>query len=508
VEKRVPRNRPAPPGIPELTDLECESAPPIAKSDTLQCLFSAAGSLWRLSGIARKLRSTIDLKLIFVFGVCIVGGFDACTSVAFRTEANTFTSAYGDVLNGQMLLNLARLDNGHPAYFIAVGVLNSHWNMGATATGGVSPSDTDSTTRSLTQQATPAGGILRPAIKMLQRVATSVVGGTASTSFQSTATPDWQLIPLNNDQLTQLVLSPTRTSVFFTLYDQGVPVDLLMRVLVEEIQTTTTSRTTVQRNDPTGGPQASYVDFLRLCQVARDLQRNGFLRIESTKGKFSPSGDPIDEPPDPWVVLQTQQGGAVWKQQAQKWQLGKEQSGGLAFTISDTPPYNNAIAKVMEDGNVPDRDFVRKVVVALATSSVLGNATQTTGNSLLAAPRPDLNDPDDPRKVLVILRSYSRVLEAVAREQNNFPKDARLIPVAQDEPVIRTKWTDPVQKPGNSISSVRYAGQRYIVADPENPVEGRSKTWNRDVFRLLIALNSQVAVDISKYQRQVLELRQ
>jgi hypothetical protein len=30
--------------------------------------------------------------------------------------------------------------------------------------------------------------------------------------------------------------------------------------------------------------------------------------------------------------------------------------------------------------------------------------------------------------------------------------------------------------------------------------------WNRDVFRLMVALSSQVTVDISKFQRQVLEL--
>lgn len=475
----------------------------------INCVLDAIRSSLRSKEVAVKtLASTIDLKLIFIFGVCIVGGFDACTSVAFRTDANTLTSAYGTVLNEQMLLNLARLDNGHPAYFIAVGVLNSHWTMGATVTGGASRSETDSTTRSLTQQATPAGGLLRPASRMLQTVASSVFGGTAGASLESRATPDWQLIPLNNEQLTQQVLSPTRTSVFFTLYDQGVPVDLLMRVLVEEIQTTTAGRTTVQRNDPTGGPQVSYVDFLRVCQVARDLQKNGFLRVESTKVKFSPSGDPIDEPPDPWVVLQTQQAGAAWKQQGQKWQIGKEQAGGLAFTITDKEPYDNAINAVIKEGKVADRRFVQQVVTWLATSSVLGNTSQAPGNLQLAAQRPDLKDPSEPRKVVVILRSFSRVLEAVAREQNNFPRDAPSIPIPQNEPVIRTKWTDSTQKPGNSISAVRYAGQRYIVADPETPVAGRSKTWNRDVFRVLIALNSQVAVDISKYQRSVLELRQ
>src|SRR5947207_1923371 len=132
----------------------------------------------------KKFGSRIDLKFTFVLGFCILGGFDACTSVAFRTEANNFSSAYGDVLNEQMLLNLARLDNGHPAYFIAVGALNSRWSMGATATGGVAPTDTDTTTKSQTKQ--PIGGIiggtLAIANKMLQTVSTATVGRSVSAS--------------------------------------------------------------------------------------------------------------------------------------------------------------------------------------------------------------------------------------------------------------------------------------------------------------------------------------
>lgn len=468
----------------------------------INCLLGASRPLQRLMTAFKAFNSQADLKLTFIFGFCIVAGFDACTSVAFRMEANNFSSAYGDVLNEQMLLNLARLDNSHPAYFIAVGTLNSKWNLGATATGGVSPSDTDTTTRSQGKQ--PIGGVLGVTSKMLQTVSSAVIGRSGSATIESRVTPDWQLIPLNNEQLSQQVLSPTRTAVFFTLYDQDIPVDLLMRVLVEEIQTTTAARTTVQRNDPTGGPLVSYVDFLRVCQVARDLQKNGLLRVESTKGKFSPSGDPIEKAPDPWVMLQTQQGGAAWKQQDGKWQLGKEQTGGLVFAITDRPPYEAAVNAVIKEGQVSDRAFIRQVVATLATSSVLGNSSQSTNNSqLIAAERPAA---EDPRKALVLLRSFSRVLEAVAREQNNFPEHAN-IPAAQNAPVIKTKWNETGQKPGRVIGAVRYAGTRYIVADPEDPQGGRSKTWNRDVFRLLIALNSQVAVDISKFQRQVLEVR-
>jgi hypothetical protein len=440
---------------------------------------------------------------LLIAGLCLI--LNGCTSVAFRTEANHFSSAYGDVLNEQMLLNLARLDNGHPAYFIAVGTLNSRWNLGAIATGNFtrSPEDSVKTTENNTTGTNPPGSVLGLASRAVESFTKLATGRALGAALESRVTPDFQLIPLNNEQLAQQVLAPTRTNVFFTLYEQGVPVDLLMRVLVEEIQTTFSLGThAVQRNDPTGSEADSYVNFLRICQVARDLQIAGLLRIEMTKGKFTASSDAISTPPDPWVVLQTQVGGGVWKQQDGKWQLGRQQSGGLVFRIAENPPYDKAIAAGQR--HVPDPLFVEQVVGALASTAVLGKTAQAGNEPKEEVERRGSGDTEE---AFVILRSFSRALEAVGREQNNFPKDKPGIPGPQDEPVIRTKWSRTQQKPGRALGAVRYAGNQYVVADPPLPPSGRSKTWNRDVFRLLIALNSQVAVDISKFQRQVLEVR-
>jgi hypothetical protein len=126
------------------------------------------------------------------------------------------------------------------------------------------------------------------------------------------------------------------------------------------------------------------------------------------------------------------------------------------------------------------------------------------------APQVDRIGTGDSRKVRLVLRSFSRVLDAVAREQNVFSrinlKFSYPIPASQDGPVIQTRWDGFPGDITRPIGAVRYAGRRYTVVDPRNPGK-RSPTWNRDVFRMLVALNSQVAVDISKFQRQVLEVR-
>jgi hypothetical protein len=52
-------------------------------------------------------------------------------------------------------------------------------------------------------------------------------------------------------------------------------------------------------------------------------------------------------------------------------------------------------------------------------------------------------------------------------------------------------------------------GKFYQITDEVNSNGADiTRTWNRDVYRLLMALSAQVTVDISKFQRQVIELQQ
>ena len=442
--------------------------------------------------------------LIFTLPLLVNG----CTSAAFRTEANSFTAAYGDVLNEQMLLNLARLDNGDPAYFLAIGTLNSRWNMGITGGQTLARNGSNSTTKGETEQANSAG-VLGLASRTLSTVSSFVTGRSSVLGVESRVQPDFQLIPLNNELLAQQVLQQTRTDVFFGLYEQGFPIDLLMRVLVEEIDATEDGSSWVLRNNPIGTSSASFARFLFVCQIARDLQKSGALKVDKTESTFVPlGGDAITEPPNPEIVMKTKQDGAFWKETSPgRWQLGRNQSQLRFKIVQNVSAFDGPVETPNEDKTQlsalyePQREFGSIVRNWLSGAAVEGKKIENPAGV-------EKGTSDQERKVRLVLRSYSRILEAVATEQNTFPSQNRsgleFIPAPQNGPVIRTRWDGiPV---GHAIGAVRYAGRQYYVADPKNPGE-RSRTWNRDVFRLLVALNSQVAVDISKFQRQVLEVR-
>jgi hypothetical protein len=133
----------------------------------------------------------------------------------------------------------------------------------------------------------------------------------------------------------------------------------------------------------------------------------------------------------------------------------------------------------------------------------------------------------------LILRSFDRVLEATASEQEAFAAILahqndpdynknfyRYLPYGSPEcrPILKTRWNDekgPLERP---LCKLNYAGKTYEITDPVQPIDlaqpgaaaflDDSGRWNRNVYKLVMALNSQVTVDISKFQRQILELQQ
>jgi hypothetical protein len=105
-------------------------------------------------------------------------------------------------------------------------------------------------------------------------------------------------------------------------------------------------------------------------------------------------------------------------------------------------------------------------------------------------------------------------MEAVASEQNAFdvllknPEFLAQVPSLEQRPVLRTVWSDKSGHLLPPLETVRYAGKTYQITDPVADALDPTERWNRDTFRLMVGLGSQVTVDISKFQRQVLELQQ
>jgi hypothetical protein len=81
-------------------------------------------------------------------------------------------------------------------------------------------------------------------------------------------------------------------------------------------------------------------------------------------------------------------------------------------------------------------------------------------------------------------------------EKNHFKGE---VPRLEQIPLLTLTWKDRGQLAESPLAQVSYRGRDYMIADPNDPASPQNQYWNRDMFRLINALTSQVTVDISKF---------
>jgi hypothetical protein len=169
---------------------------------------------------------------------------------------------------------------------------------------------------------------------------------------------------------------------------------------------------------------------------------------------------------------------------------------GLMAAAAQEQSFYDALAKSGKDPliTVGQDDIVQRIHVGLLTAQGL-----------------DLKKQDDP--------DYQARAGAVAGKQVPF---SLLVPPIERLPVLRLTWPAEV-KPGMDPSAsdargyglaVTYRRKDYVVADVDPAAVTsadyavQNETWNRDMFRLINELSSQVTVDISKFPLpDILQLR-
>lgn len=478
------------------------------------------------------MRSTLPL---FPLASLLLG---SCGVQSFRSDFVGYNKAYAGMLNEQMLLNLARLDNGHPAYFMTVGAIDAKYTYGQEA--GATYTDSDTTGGSRTTNSNASGGVLGLASQAIGTTSSIVNSTVGNVRLSRNESPNFKIIPLNDSEISRQVLNPIPTDAFYSLYQQGYPIDLLMRVMVERIEISGNSGTTQLVNSPRGSSE-TYIRFLNACAVLREAQKSGALSFNTEQtfqeladhspADFAPRNnsrsrgddfegafrdDPGDiledgvlpqaeggnEPPVPKPVpprpskptadqiVAARKESYDYRQndKTKTWKFGKWRTSPF-FSLSGS--VDGTASKLSRNPRLSNVDSSRIRLVVEA----LHRGIEAKGSG---------GERSDGTSARLILRSYSRTLDAVASEQRYFysfiSANGHRVAETQHQPVIRTRW-DGAGKTEKPLVSVSYQGKPYAITDESG------STSTRDAFRLLVGLSSQVNVDISKFQNQVLEVR-
>ena len=364
---------------------------------------------------------------------------------------------------------------------------------------------------------------------------------------------------MNDETNAQLLLKPIPPETFYILYQQGWRVDQLFRLMVDRIEFAVPTRkggcaVEVIRNVPPplysdgrGGFKIDtsrdldglrhYVTFLRISAVVYELQRHGNLLIRG-ETNFVPynsnSAAPKDKPEAKDIETASEKGSSWEINEKGVTVLGQKvvtpvfylnpmkagtDKAGKALMLPDT----ETIAEFLRgDGNVSalkQGDALANTLAVLAAGFSI-EGSHAAGQE---ADSPCGTGPGSGTSHLV-MRSLIGVMAAAAQEQVPFDGLLALNPAippsasvtaASDEaatnfreavppiellPALRLRWSGQSERADAPLMELEYRGTRYMVADVRSPATPEDQYWNRDMFRLIAELTSQVTVDISKFQ--------
>ena len=485
----------------------------------------------------------------------------SCATKQFEPDFATYSEAYAQNQNWQMLLNIARLDQGYPSYFLAIGAIHLLRNQ----TGSLQGAGTISRTAGQT------------VANSVTRTVSNVLSGTLTPNASNNVQPSFDFIPINSTEAAQQLLAPISIDAFNTLYQQGWPVDELLRVMVERIEVDFYDKDgkdhrLVLTNSPTRADSWKlFARFLRACEVVRELQKKGGLRlaVEQAPARLGESG--VSQGVFVGTSSSAGPAAAGTAKPGAKGHTGGSGAGASDGTAADAKSASSAaeeqtIYRFVADPQILDQvladlaqdpAFVRagqeeqdeaaaaklsaESVKPPATGSPMWNFEQVFSSPLTVSSGAPLvsdtgqveNGPPASARgpkpgtvhTVLVLRSFRNMLDAVAQEQRSWDAlegDHALhfldyVPERQRHPVLRTDWSAQKIALLPPVVTVTFHGKNYAITDPVDQPEGVAspselptirERWNRDVFRLLIDLSAQVSVDISKFQRPVLELSQ
>lgn len=417
-------------------------------------------------------------------GIVFLSG---CAAARLKGDFRGYESAYAESSNRQLLLNLARLEQHHPTFFFKLGQISTGYKF------------TASMPNAITQTEKPQSGAWT---------------GTPNVGFEKT--PQFTFIPVSDDTLAERLLKPVPANFFYILYQQGWRVDQLFRLMVDRIELRKPGSDVIEvfRNVPTAANFEGYATFLRVSAIARELQQNGMLILDGQKN-FVPvaRGWQRKDQPEVKDLWDAQTKNALWKSTSDgRWELGQEKllpifrlnlpAGDAARRAQELERFGSVIAAAApEVGKSESLMHTLKILEGGFTIQETFDAT----NQLVRLEQGSCH---------LVMRSLIGLMGAAAQEQAAFeellarPEFSKLVPNSQRQPLLRLVWAQGHPDLTPPLVQLEYAQKIYRIADEKSSSALTASSWNRDVFRLIAQLASQVTVDISKFPLpEILQLR-
>ena len=351
--------------------------------------------------------------------------------ITLNRAVTTYDEAITDAISKQLLINIARAHQHQPIHFTAVSNIAATFDFRVSA--GATPAFTGE-----------AGRALMP-----------IFGGSVAEN------PTISIVPIEGEEFTKRLLTPFQETKFLLLLRQRYDIDLLLRLMAQELRVTENGQEVAYRNMP--ADRKSYEMFRRVVTHLSAIQDQNQLHAEPliynqtwTIPANSVTAEGFQSLQKEYLV--------TYNQTDNSYTLRKQITGPILITNYD--PYT-----------LPPEERAR----------LINETEEGYFNDVSFDIRPGHVGGEYPIKGDFRLRSFYTILNFLGRSIGEDPeyhvdKDPRT-PAVHENPVHTMELLLSDSAPSGADLSIQSHGKYYAV----NTV-GPLARWNREAFQMLYLL--------------------
>jgi hypothetical protein len=379
--------------------------------------------------------------LLGIISALVLSG---CISpIALNRAVGAYDEAIVSAASKQLLMNIARAHQRQPIHFTGVSNIAATFDFRFSAGG----------TPALTGN---AGGLLMP-----------VFGGSVAEN------PTISIVPIEGEEFTKRLLTPFQQSKLTLLLRQRYDIDLLLRLMAQEVRIRDPIKEITYRNTPSDS--TGYEMFRRIVLHISAIQDQNHLYAEPLTLERTWTLPAASVSAEGFQNLQ-KEFSMLYNRQDNTYTLRKQSVGPILITNYDP-------------GTLPTNE----------RAQLNEQAGDWIANDLAFDIRAGYPGGEWPVKGVFRLRSFHSILYFLGHSIGDEPEyhvgpDPRTPAITRNEnPVSTMELIISDSAPPQGELSIRSSGQHYTVN-----TEGPLARWNRDAFQMLYLLFQMTITDLPR----------
>ncbi|MBU6481743.1 MAG: hypothetical protein KGS09_14490 [Nitrospirae bacterium] len=386
-------------------------------------------------------RSTSFARLTLAGVLCSLAVTGCLSPITLNRAVTAYDEAVTNAISKQLLINIARAHQHQPIHFTGVSNIAATFDFHVSA--GATPALTGEASRGLMP----------------------IFGGSVAEN------PTISIVPIEGEEFTKRLLTPFQETKFLLLLRQRFDIDLMLRLMAQELRITENGEEIAYRNTP--ADRTGYEMFRRVVTHISAIQDANQLYAE------------------PLVYNRT------WTIPANSVTAEGFQALQKEYLVTYSQKDNSYTLRKQITGRIVITNYDPDILSPEERARLIDNTEEGQLNDVSFDIRPGHVGGEYPLKGDFRLRSFNTILNFLGRSLGEDPEydvesDPRT-PAFYENPVHTMELLLSDEAPSGADLSIRSHGKYYAVSS-----NGPMARWNREAFQLLYLLFQMTVTEVPR----------